>query len=59
MRTKTSNYFQERTDERLSRIEEKIDALLEFKSRLLGSSAAIATIVSVVIGAASVYFGTH
>lgn len=55
----SNNYFQKRTDERLASIETKIDQLLEFKFKLLGSSAAISAVVSLVVGLAAVYFGSH
>jgi hypothetical protein len=42
-------YFMEQTNERLAKIENKLDDLASFKSGMLSSSRKDATIVSVVI----------
>ncbi len=54
-------YFQERTDERLESIEQKIDKLLEFKhtslGKVAGASIVISAIISISIGLVSVFYG--
>lgn len=41
-----NSYFMKRTDERLERIEDKLEQLISFRALLLGMSAVISTIVS-------------
>jgi hypothetical protein len=63
MEPKGIDYFQQRTDERLLSIEEKIDKLLEFKhtslGKIAGASIVISAIVSLVVGLGSIYFGVR
>lgn len=56
-------YFQQRTDERLASIEEKIDVLLEFKNlstgKMIGITVSVSAIVSLAVGLVSVYFSVN
>jgi len=47
-------YYMQRTDNRLARMEHKIEQLISFRMMLYGMAAAISAIVSVLI---AVYFG--
>lgn len=51
---KIDEYFIKRTDERLVRIEEKLEQLIGYRWMLLGMASAISAIVSIII---AVYYG--
>lgn len=59
MQKNSFELFMERTDDRLERMDERLDNLLEFKAMVLGGSIVVSVICSSIIAAAGIYFGVH
>lgn len=49
------NYFIDRTDDRLLHMEEKIDRLLQFQSKVLGITLAVSGVVTVIVNVALIF----
>lgn len=43
------DYFIEHTDERFNKLEQKLDELIEFRYQIIGGSAVVAGIISLVM----------
>lgn len=51
------DYYTKSTDERLDRIESKIDDILKFKWQVLGGSAILGIITSLLVTVSYIYLG--
>lgn len=53
------DYFIERTEKDLAEIKTKLDKLWGFKMMLLGGSAAVSVLVTILFNALALYLGRH